>query len=105
MPPYRGLQSFDEGDAELFFGREADIQRLIEKLKAAPFLAVLGRSGSGKSSLVRAGLVPALRAGALPGSDTWRIELLRPGRGRSSRSPRAPPTCGGDVPDSRPSTS
>ena len=55
--PYRGLQTFDEEHAELFFGREGDIQRLIEKLKTTRFLAVLGASGSGKSSLVRAHLV------------------------------------------------
>src|SRR3954447_15687979 len=79
VPPYRGLQSFEEADAALFFGREADAQRLVEKLKGAPFLAVLGRSGSGKSLLVRAGLVPALRAGVLPGSESFGIELLRPG--------------------------
>jgi WD40 repeat protein len=77
--PYRGLRTFDEEHAEFFFGREADVQRLLERLKERPFLSVLGPSGSGKSSLVRAGLVPALRRGALPGSDTWRIAVLRPG--------------------------
>ncbi len=77
--PYLGLQTFDEADARLFFGREADVQRLVEKLKAARFLAVIGASGSGKSSLVRAGLVPALRRNALPGSDQWMIHVFRPG--------------------------
>ena len=76
---YRGLQAFEEEHAELFFGRERDVQRLLEKLKAARFLAVLGASGSGKSSLVRAGLIPALRHGALPQSDTWTICVLKPG--------------------------
>ena len=65
--PYRGLQTFDEEHAEFFFGRDADIQRLVEKLKGTRFLIVLGPSGSGKSSLVRAGLVPALRNGVMPG--------------------------------------
>ena len=56
--PYRGLETFDEDHAEFFFGRERDIQRITEKLKAARFLAVLGPSGSGKSSLVRAASFP-----------------------------------------------
>lgn len=77
--PYRGLQAFDEEHAEFYFGRNADIQRLIEKLKAARFLAVLGPSGSGKSSLVRAGLLPALRNDVLPDSHTWTIRVLLPG--------------------------
>ena len=77
--PYLGLQAFDEADARLFFGREADVQHLVEKLKAARFLAVIGASGSGKSSLARAGMVPALRRNALPGSDQWMIRVFRPG--------------------------
>jgi WD40 repeat protein/DNA-binding SARP family transcriptional activator len=77
--PYRGLQTFDEQDAAVFFGRSADVSRLLERLERTRFLAVLGASGSGKSSLVRAGLLPALRRGALPGSDTWMIHVLRPG--------------------------
>ncbi len=77
--PYRGLQTFDEEHAELFFGRENDVQRLVEKLKATHFLAVLGPSGSGKSSLVRAGLVPALRHGALSNSNSWTITVFAPG--------------------------
>lgn len=76
--PYRGLQTFDEAHAEFFFGRDGDIQRLVEKLKGTRFLAVLGPSGSGKSSLVRAGLIPALRKGQLPGSDTWPIQIFTP---------------------------
>ncbi len=77
--PYRGLEVFDEAHAALFFGREAEVQRLVEKLKSTAFLGVLGPSGSGKSSLVRAGLLPALRDGALPGSERWTIRVLRPG--------------------------
>jgi len=77
--PYRGLQTFHEEHADLFFGRGNDVQRLLEKLKWAPFLAVLGPSGSGKSSLVRAGLTPALRRGALPGSEQWAIRAFTPG--------------------------
>ena len=77
--PYQGLEVFDEEHAEFFFGRERDVQRLVEKLKATRFLAVLGASGSGKSSLVRAGLIPVLRAGALPKSEAWTICVFKPG--------------------------
>jgi len=77
--PYQGLEVFDEEHAEFFFGRVRDVQRLIEKLKATRFLAVLGASGSGKSSLVRAGLIPALRDGALPQSEGWMICVFKPG--------------------------
>jgi len=77
--PYRGLQSFDEEHAAFFFGRDADTQRLIERLKSTRFLAVLGPSGSGKSSLVRAALIPALRQGAIAGSDTWDVSVFTPG--------------------------
>ena len=77
--PYLGLRPFDEEHAEFYFGRDADIQRLTEKLKVGRFLAVLGPSGSGKSSLVRAGLLPALRNDVLPDSHSWRIRVLVPG--------------------------
>jgi len=63
-PPYKGLQHFGVGDADLFHGREALTETLVEHLGCEPFLAVIGASGSGKSSLVRAGLIPALRDGA-----------------------------------------
>jgi WD40 repeat protein/ABC-type branched-subunit amino acid transport system substrate-binding protein/DNA-binding SARP family transcriptional activator len=59
--PYQGLHYFDEADADRFFGRERLTARLVGRLRAEPFVAVLGASGSGKSSVVRAGLVPALR--------------------------------------------
>src|SRR2546430_2979858 len=77
--PYRGLQTFDEPHAEFYFGRDADTQRLIEKLKTTRFLAILGPSGSGKSSLVRAGLIPALRKRALPASESSSVRLFSPG--------------------------
>jgi WD40 repeat protein len=79
VSPYRGLEAFGEEHAEFFFGREADVQRLVEKLKGSSFVAVVGPSGSGKSSLSRAGLVPALRRGAVPGSERWKIVVFRPG--------------------------
>ncbi len=73
--PYKGLRSFGQSDAEDFFGRERFIDRLVSRLSragsAGRFVAVVGPSGSGKSSVVRAGLLPALRQGAAPGSSTW----------------------------------
>jgi WD40 repeat protein len=77
--PYRGLRAFDEEHSEFFFGREGDVQRLVEKLKATRFLTVVGPSGSGKSSVVRAGLLPALYKGALPASDAWPVRVFTPG--------------------------
>jgi WD40 repeat protein/DNA-binding SARP family transcriptional activator len=77
--PYVGLRPFQEDDADRFFGRDGDVARLLDRLDAVRFLAVLGPSGSGKSSLVRAGLLPALGGGGVPGSDTWEVQVLRPG--------------------------
>jgi WD40 repeat protein len=79
VAPYRGLASFEEQHAEFFFGRETEVQRLLEILKTSPLLCVIGPSGSGKSSLVRAGLLPRLRAGELAGFEDCRVCLLRPG--------------------------
>jgi DNA-binding SARP family transcriptional activator/energy-coupling factor transporter ATP-binding protein EcfA2 len=64
--PYKGLATFEAADAANFFGRERLVAELVARLAEARMLAVVGPSGSGKSSLVRAGLVPALVAGALP---------------------------------------
>ena len=77
--PFRGLQVFDEEHARFFFGREALTQHLVEQLRGDRFLAVIGPSGSGKSSLARAGLVPQVRAGALPASERWSVVILKPG--------------------------
>ena len=81
--PYKGLRSFLEPDAADYFGREAVTNRLIRSLSeegpSGRFLAVVGPSGSGKSSVVRAGLVPALRQGALPGSHRWYVIDMLPG--------------------------
>jgi WD40 repeat protein len=77
--PYRGLHAFGETDSSFFFGRDALVQRLLDKLKQEPsFLAVLGPSGSGKSSLVQAGLIPNLKQGKLSGSQRWGVKLIRP---------------------------
>ncbi|MEA2475782.1 MAG: hypothetical protein QOE06_3697 [Thermoleophilaceae bacterium] len=79
VAPYRGLRSFGEQDARFFFGRDGEVQRLLEKLKRSRFVAVLGPSGCGKSSLVQAGLVPELRAAALAHGDQSHVCVLRPG--------------------------
>ncbi len=77
--PYKGLATFESDDAEYFFGRERLVAELVARLVGAPLLAVVGPSGSGKSSVVRAGLLPALAGGVLPGSHTWTQALIRPG--------------------------
>lgn len=71
-PPFKGLQYFDESDADIFFGREALISHLVEQIqyreksRQVRFLAIIGASGSGKSSIIRAGLVPALKRDSRP---------------------------------------
>ncbi|MGK7870557.1 nSTAND1 domain-containing NTPase [Falsiroseomonas sp. E2-1-a20] len=72
--PYKSLHAFQEADARFFHGRERAIDELEAKLRQLPLVAVVGRSGSGKSSLVRAGLVPRLRA-----QDPWCVVTFRPG--------------------------
>ncbi|PZV15225.1 MAG: hypothetical protein DCF22_07605 [Leptolyngbya sp.] len=77
--PYRGLEPFHERHAEYFFGREPLTDELLNKLRTGNFLAVVGASGSGKSSLVRAGLVHKLQRGqTLSGSNHWQIRLITP---------------------------
>jgi WD40 repeat protein/DNA-binding SARP family transcriptional activator len=77
--PYKGLARFDTTDAEFFFGREQMIADGVGRLVGGRFLAFVGASGSGKSSVMRAGLLHALASGALPGSDRWAYALMRPG--------------------------
>jgi WD40 repeat protein len=93
--PYRGLEVFREEDAPFFFGREALAQRLLERTSARDFLAVVGASGSGKSSVVRAGLIPMLRRGAT--DNVWDILTLTPGTEPLAALARAldPPPAGG----------
>ncbi len=81
--PYKGLRAFQEADAADFFGRSKLIQRLQNRLTEdhpmARFLAVIGPSGSGKSSVIKAGVLPSMRRGALPGSDRWFYVEMVPG--------------------------
>lgn len=69
--PFVGLAAFDYTTQEYFFGRERLIDAFVEQLRIAPALVILGASGSGKSSLLRAGLIPALQRGVLPRSGQW----------------------------------
>ncbi len=81
--PYKGLQAFQAADSKDFFGREKLTQKLLTRLQEDDqykrFLAVIGPSGSGKSSLVKAGLIPAIWRGELPDSDNWYVVDAIPG--------------------------
>ena len=77
--PFKGLACFEPFDTDYFFGRERLVAELVARLVGAGFLSIVGPSGSGKSSVLRAGLLPALAGGVLPGSGGWRRLLLRPG--------------------------
>src|SRR5262249_48774309 len=78
--PFPGLRPFEFHENYLFFGRDGQSEQLIEKLSRTRFLAIVGASGSGKSSLVRAGLLPALLGGMMPSAgSSWQVALMRPG--------------------------
>ena len=78
--PFPGLRPFREEEAYLFFGREGQVDRIVDKLATKRFLAVVGTSGSGKSSLVNCGLRPALRRGVMAkAGSSWRMAQFRPG--------------------------
>jgi len=86
-PPFKGLQFFDESDSHLFFGRETLTEKLVQRLQGENFLSIIiGASGSGKSSLVRAGVVPAIKKGVTyvnraslqESSSHWQVHILTP---------------------------
>jgi WD40 repeat protein/serine/threonine protein kinase len=77
--PYKGLAAYEPEDVDYFFGREALVDQLVRRLRRDSVLVVGGPSGSGKSSLVRAGLIPVVADGALPGGAGWRVALFTPG--------------------------
>ena len=83
--PYPGLRPFAAHESLIFFGREVHTNRLLEILQREHLLTIIGASGSGKSSLVRAGLLPALAAGWLGTGSDWRMAVMRPG-GRPMRN-------------------
>jgi tetratricopeptide (TPR) repeat protein len=78
--PFPGLRPFEPDEDHLFFGREKETDELLRRLRETRFLQVVGTSGSGKSSLVRSGLVPALQSGFMVGAgSSWRFLIFRPG--------------------------
>ena len=74
--PYAGLRAFQEEDAGRFFGRSAELREMLTRIRECPLMAVVGPSGVGKSSFLRAGVLPALRSSG----DQWFIATIRPGR-------------------------
>ena len=76
--PFKGLAFFDVGDADYFYGREQIVADLVSRLASGSFAGIVGSSGGGKSSILRAGLISALGRGVLPGSAGWRALVLRP---------------------------
>jgi energy-coupling factor transporter ATP-binding protein EcfA2 len=80
LNPFPGLRAFEAEEDYLFFGRERQTDDLLRKLRTTRFLSILGRSGSGKSSLVRSGLIPALWGGGMTAAGSqWRVVIMRPG--------------------------
>jgi hypothetical protein len=81
--PFRSLHAFEPEDAWLFFGRDHEVGELLDRVARARVQIVIGNSGSGKSSLIRAGLIPALQRGRLQSNghavERWRIAMFRPG--------------------------
>lgn len=78
--PYPGLRPFEFEESDLFYGREGQAEEVLRRLQKSRFVAVVGTSGSGKSSLVRAGLLPLLYGGLMVNTGSlWRMAILRPG--------------------------
>src|SRR5215210_5945551 len=79
--PFVGLRPFESSESLLFFGRQEQTLELLQRLHQHHFVAVIGSSGSGKSSLIRAGLIPRLQAGYLVNEkDRWVISIMKPGQ-------------------------
>ncbi|HEY0135332.1 MAG TPA: serine/threonine-protein kinase, partial [Nannocystis sp.] len=78
--PYRGLEAFESRHRALFFGRGGEIRAVLERLRAGALVVVAGDSGVGKSSLCKAGVVPAVEEGALDPQRTWTSATMTPGR-------------------------
>jgi WD40 repeat protein/energy-coupling factor transporter ATP-binding protein EcfA2 len=101
--PFPGLRSFEPEEDHLFFGREARIDELLTRLRRSRFLSVVGTSGSGKSSLIRSGLIPSLYSGLMSkAGSSWRVVLFRPGEdpiGHLADALNQPEALGTDEPD------
>ncbi len=97
--PFPGLRPFEPDEDHLFFGRERQTDELLRRLRSTRFLAILGTSGCGKSSLVRSGLIPSLYGGAMTrAGSSRRIAILRPGEdpiGNLAAALDAPEALGG----------
>ena len=97
--PFPGLRPFEPDEDYLFFGRETQTDELLRRLRSTRFLSVLGHSGSGKSSLVRSGLIPSLHGGAMTRAGSrWRVAIMRPGQdpmGNLAAALTAPEALGG----------
>jgi lipoprotein NlpI len=100
--PYPGLRPFRRDESDLFFGRDGCVDEMMARLRATRFLAVLGSSGTGKSSLVRAGLLPALETGRFSeGAARWRIVVFTPGDDPLGRFAEAMLGSGSDSTDAK----
>jgi WD40 repeat protein len=99
--PFPGLRPFEFDESHLYFGRDGQNEQLLRKLSGTHFVAVVGTSGSGKSSLVRAGLLPALYGGLMMSAGSnWRVALMRPGNdplGNLARALNAPDVFGSEI--------
>lgn len=99
--PFPGLRPFEFDESHLFFGRDGQSEQLIGKLGRTRFLAVVGTSGSGKSSLVRAGLLPSLLGGFMSSAGSnWKIAITRPGNdpiGNLAKALNAPDVFGSEI--------
>lgn len=100
--PYPGMQPFAEAGSTAFFGREAEIEAAVQRLRSFPLLAVIGPSGSGKSSLVFAGIVPAMRRSGWFGGPDFALLTVRPGGAASSDLTYLLPTDGTPAPGTAP---
>jgi|GEM_PF-749564 len=93
--PFPGLRPFNDDEEYLFFGRDAQVDDLLARLRRRRFVAVVGTSGSGKSSLVRAGLLPSLYGGFMVGAAShWLVAIMRPGSSPMENLAQALDKCG-----------
>ncbi|HYE65501.1 MAG TPA: hypothetical protein VD966_07960 [Pyrinomonadaceae bacterium] len=101
LNPFPGLRPFEFSESHLYFGRDGQSEQLLKKLSATRFLAVVGTSGSGKSSLVRAGLLPTLYGGFMASAGSnWKVAIMRPGNnpiGNLAQSLNTPEVFGSEI--------
>ncbi len=101
--PFPGLRPFEPDEDYLFFGRERETDDLLRRLRTHRFISVVGTSGSGKSSLVRSGLIPSLHGGSMTtAGSSWRVSILRPGEnpiGHLAEGLDEPTALGSPTPD------